>query len=186
MLVMIAACDSSDGSMVPDAPPPPADAREVDSDPFICQTTMAPVAPAPACLALAPASLQGSTPFGDLDVDLSYFGAGDCITISHATIQWVGQCQEEVTLQFSYPVTSDSSAKRSVMGSFDEDASIELRAYGEAPRRRLTNVHVDVTQWQEGDGVHSIDMTLTITDPAFTIAPLHIAGTFCDWPYYLC
>ncbi|HUS28801.1 MAG TPA: hypothetical protein VMZ53_09830 [Kofleriaceae bacterium] len=183
MLVMIAACDAADDGVMPDAPS--IDAPLPDSDPFVCMTTARTAGPA--CLALTPSHLGGVTPFGNLDVDLAYVGAGDCISHSRATIQWIGACQEELVLQFPYPTMSDSTAKRFVTGSFDPTwATVELRAYGEPPRRRDSSVHVDVTDWREGDGVHSIDITVTFTDPGFAIAPMHIAGTFCDWPYYLC
>ena len=72
-------------------------------------------------------------------------------------------------------------------GSFDPSwARFELCVPDETPREVMTTVHVDVTTWQEGDGVHTIDMTVTITDPAFTLPPLHVQGTFCDWPYFVC
>ena len=188
MLVMIAACDSSDGIVVPDAPPI-ADAPRPDAEPFVCTATTPPViTPGPACLALSPASLRGPTPFGDLAVDLSYVGAGDCLTISTATISWVGSCQEEVVLQFPYPVTADGTTnKRRVTTSFDPHwARFELRPFQGAARDATTSIHVDVANWQEGDGVHTIDITVTFTDPAFALPPVHIEGTFCDWPYYLC
>ena len=47
-------------------------------------------------------------------------------------------------------------------------------------------VHVDVTTWQEGQDMHDIDITVTVTDAAYGLAPLRVQGTFCDWPYYLC
>jgi hypothetical protein len=184
ILVMLAACDSSDGRVTPDAPQL-ADAAPIDVEPFSCTAGM-PVAPAgPACLALAPATLQGGTPFGDLDEALAYVGAGDCIDHATATVQWVGACQEQLVLQFPYPVTTDG-ARRRVVGSFDVTARMELRPVDQAPRSTTTKVHVDVTSWEEGNGVHTIDITVAFTDGAFTVLPVHIQGTFCDWPYYLC
>ena len=184
MLVTLAACDSSDGRVMPDAPQL-ADAALIDAEPFVCTTGM-PVVPAgPACLALAPVTFEGATPFGDLDVALAYFGAGDCIDHATATIGWVGGCQEQLSVQFPYPVTTDG-ARRRVVGSFDVTARVELRPAGEAPRSTTTTVHVDVTSWEEGNGVHTIDITVAFTNGAFTVPPVHIQGTFCDWPYYLC
>jgi hypothetical protein len=186
MVVMIGACDARDGGVVPDAPPI-VDAPRPDAEPFICMATGDPtITPGPACLALAPVSLQGSTPFGELDVDLAYFAAGDCIDHAMATIAWIGACQEQVLLQFPYPTTSDGM-KRRVATSFDpSSARFELRPFQEAARDVTTSIHVDVVNWQEGDGVHSIDITVSFTDPSFMLPPLHIAGTFCDWPYYVC
>jgi hypothetical protein len=186
MLVMIAACEPGDGppATTPDAPPL-ADAALADAEPFVCSTGM-PVAPAgPACLALGLSPLQGRTPFGDLDLALAYFGAGDCLTISQATIGWVGACQEQLAVQFSYPVTTDGTRRR-VVGAFDSDARVELRPLDDAPRTTVTKIHVDVTSWEEGMGVHTIDITVTFTDASFAVGPMHIQGTFCDWPFYLC
>lgn len=188
MLVMLAACDPSDGSVAPDAPPMlVGDAPHADAEPFMCAADAAPaITPGPACLALAPVSLQGATPLGDLAAELSYFGAGDCIDHASATIAFVGACEEQVLVQFSYPVTTDG-AKRRVATSFDPTwARVELRPVGAAARDATTSIHVDVTNWQEGDGVHSIDITVTFTDAAFALPPLHVQGTFCDWPYYVC
>ena len=103
-----------------------------------------------------------------------------------ATISWVGACQEQVVLQFPYPTTSDGM-KRRVATSFDPSwVRFELRPFQEAARDVTTSIHVDVVNWQEGDGVHSIDITVSFTDPSFALPPLHIQGTFCDWPFYLC
>src|SRR5689334_6078621 len=103
-------------ALVADASVEPKDA------PYTC-TPLAPVEHAPAadCLVLAPAPLQGTTPFGALDVAIDYFGAGDCLTISQATVHWTGACGEQLRLAFSYPVSTDGAA-RTVTQSFDTDA----------------------------------------------------------------
>jgi hypothetical protein len=175
----LAACNSEDAIEVA------ADAAQTvpaDSG-FSC----VPVAPAagPTCLALGAATLAGTTPLGAVDVALDYFGAGDCITSSRATIGLLGACGEAVSLQFSYPVTFDGES-RLVEASFDATARFTLEPQGEAPRDQTTTIHVEVTKWQEGQGVHELDVVVTVTDPTFALAPLHIAGTFCDWPFYLC
>ena len=185
LAALLGACDSDHDAARLDAPPTGVDAPIVVMDaPFACMP-VAPVAPPAACLALAPSTLRGATPFGNLDVALDYFGAGDCITISAAHIQWTGACGEQLRVQFSYPVTSTANGRR-VTTNFDTDARFEFKPPGLALHEHVTTIHVDVTQWQEGQGVHDIDITLTVTDPAYTLAPLHISGTFCDWPYYLC
>jgi hypothetical protein len=185
LFAFLAACDSSDGPThtTPDASPAIDMAVGPKDAPFSCM----PVVPGPpaACLALAPSTLQGATPFGDLDVGLDYFGAGDCITISHATIEWTGACGEKLQLSFSYPVV-DTGSGREVTGSFDTDARFEFRPPAMAPRDEVTTVHVDVVKWKEGQGVHDIDITVTVTDTRYALAPFHVMGTFCDWPYYLC
>lgn len=185
VLALLGACDSDDnGAAVPDAPSvtPDASATVMDA-PFQCM----PVAPGPppACLALAASTLRGGTPFGELDVALDYFGAGDCITISAARLAWTGACGERLELSFSYPVEQTGSG-RVVTGSFDTDARFTFRPPGMTPHEDVTTVHVDVTTWKEGMDIHDVDLTITVTDPAYTLAPLRVAGTFCDWPYYLC
>jgi hypothetical protein len=40
--------------------------------------------------------------------------------------------------------------------------------------------------WQEGDGLHDIDITVTVLDVAYALPPVRIAGTFCDWASLLC
>jgi hypothetical protein len=182
---LLGACDSKDGN----APPPDAPATSdssiaVKDAPFTCMP-VAPATPPAACLALAPSTLRGTTPFGDLDVTLDYFGAGDCITISGAHITWTGACGEQLNVLFSYPVHETGSG-RYVTGSFDTDARFEFKPPGMTPREHLTTIHVDVTKWQEGQDVHDIDIMVTVTDAAYSLPPLHISGTFCDWPYYLC
>lgn len=159
-----------------------------DVGPYKCSPDAPAPAPAPpaACLVLETGSIAGATPFGRLYAELEYFGAGDCITISQAVISLRGACDELVWLQFSYPVTSDSTAKRRVETSFDATARFTLEPPGEARREQVTMIHVDVTQWQEGLDVHDIDIVVTVTDPLFSLSPLHVKGTFCDWPYYLC
>ncbi|HEY5928192.1 MAG TPA: hypothetical protein VIV11_41175 [Kofleriaceae bacterium] len=186
--VLLAGCDPDpDGSGVPpDASvvvdtfvPQPKDA------PFMCVPIAPAHGPPPVCLALAPADLRGTTPFGNLDVALEYFGAGDCITISSATITWRGACGELLRVQFPYPVESTSAGRR-VITSFDTDARFEFDPPDAAPREDVTMIHVEVVRWQEGQGTHDIDITVSVTDPAYTIAPLHVVGTFCDWAYLLC
>ncbi len=146
----------------------------------------APVIAGPTCLALGGADLTGTTPFGPLAVNLDYFGAGDCITISRATIHLRGACGEAVSLQFSYPVTSGSDARRRVETSFNATARFTLQPLEHAAREIVTMIHVEVAEWQEGDGTHDIDIVVTVTDPMFSLEPLHVKGTFCDWPYQLC
>jgi hypothetical protein len=161
------------------------DAETTKDAPFMCAPIAPRTTPGPACLALTPGALQGDTPFGRLDVALDYFGAGDCITISQASIGWTGACGEQLRLTFSYPVTSDG-AQRRVTQSFDADARFELTPPGMAMRHDTTAVHVDVTKWQEGNGTHDIDITVSVTDSKYAVAPWRVHGTFCDWPYYLC
>jgi hypothetical protein len=164
-VLVLVGCDRDDGdAAVPDARTD-GSAAVMDA-PFSCMP-VAPVAPGPACLALAD------------------FGAGDCITISSAHVTWTGACGEQLTAQFSYPVVETGSGRR-VTGSFDTDARLELRPPGMAAREDVVAVHVDVTTWQEGQDMHDIDITLTITDARYALPPLRITGTFCDWPYYLC
>jgi hypothetical protein len=178
VLLFVVACHG--GS----TPPPAIDAPpSIDAAPYQC--TPARVQPADACLALAPGTLAGATPFGNLDVALVYFGAGDCITISQATILLRGACGEELRVSFSYPVASDGTA-RSVTTSFDRMAGIDFSAPGIASQRHVAPVRVDVTRWQEGQGMHDIDIMVTVNDPAYSLPPLRVQGTFCDWPYQLC
>jgi hypothetical protein len=153
--------------------------------PYACMP-VAPRAPADACLALDPAALRGGTPFGNLDVALDYFGAGDCITISQAHIHWTGACGEELALAFPYPVVT-GIAGREVTHSFDTDARFDFQPPQMAPHDDTTTIHVEVVKWKEGQaGVHDIDITVSITDPLYTVAPVRVHGTFCDWPYYVC
>ncbi len=182
VVLVFAACGDDGDAAVPDARAD-GSAAVVDA-PFSCMP-VAPVAPGPACLALAPSQLHGTTPFGELDLALDNFGAGDCITISAAHVTWTGACGEQLTAQFSYPVVETGSGRR-VSGSFDADARVEFRPPGMPAREDVVAVHVDVTTWQEGQDVHDIDITLTISDARYALPPLRIAGTFCDWPYYLC
>jgi hypothetical protein len=187
MIVALAACDADGNNAVPDAPASvthDADTTVRDA-PYTC-TPIAPRAPGPACLALAPAPLQGATPFGDLDLALTSFAAADCITISIATITWTGACGEQLIVQFSYPVHATESGKRRVTTSFDRDARFMFRPPGMAMREDVATVHVDVTTWQEGQDLHDLDITLTVTDPAYTLPPLRMAGTFCEWASLLC
>jgi hypothetical protein len=182
-LAVLGACGDDDGVAQPDAPTVDAPITVKDA-PFSCMP-VAPVAPPAACLALAPSTLQGKTPFGNVDVALDYFGAGDCITISHARISWTGTCGEKLAVGFSYPVT-DTGSGRQVTGSFDTDARFEFQPPGLAPVEDVTTIHVDVTQWHEGQDMHDIDITVTVTGAGYMLQPLRISGTFCDWPYYLC
>lgn len=184
VLLVLVGCGSSERSHAPDAGP-------IDSDPVTqidgasCNTADAGVAQA--CLALDPAPLRGSTPFGAVDGALAYFGSGDCLTISHATISWRSACGDDLSLSFSYPVQADSTNKRHVApGSFDQPATFAVQPPSGGYHYMTTMVHVDVVTWQEGDGIHTVDITVTVTDPAYNVAPIHIQGTFCDWPYYLC
>ncbi|HEY5945401.1 MAG TPA: hypothetical protein VIV40_07915 [Kofleriaceae bacterium] len=189
VLALVSACNGDDDghAVVPDAATS-ADAQvSVMDAPFQCMP-VAPrgrEAPAAACLALAPSTLQGATPFGNLDVALDGFSAGDCITISAAHINWTGACGERLSVQFSYPVVDTGSGRR-VTGSFDSTARFEFQPPGMAAREDVTMVHVDVTTWQEGQDVHDIDITVSVPDPAYALAPLRVSGTFCDWPYYVC
>jgi hypothetical protein len=183
-LAVLGACGDDDGNAAPpDAPSVDASITVMDA-PFICMP-VAPIAPPAACLALAPSALRGSTPFGDLDVALESFSAGDCITISAAHINYTGACGEQLHIRFSYPVVDTGSGRR-VTGSFDSDAHVEFRPPGMAPLDDVAKIHVDVTTWQEGQDMHDIDITVTITDAAYALSPLRVSGTFCDWPYYLC
>jgi hypothetical protein len=188
-VLALAACGDDDGPSGPGSTLDAAaivDAVRFKDAAYQC-TPAAPPPPGPACLALDPSTLTGTTPLGTLDVDLVRFLAGDCVTISHAYIIWTGACGELARLHFSYPVTSDATGKRFVpAGSFDTDASFELEPPGAAMVKDLTTIHVDVTKWQEGDGVHDIDITVTFTDESYSVPPHHVQGTFCDWPYYLC
>lgn len=179
VLMWLAAC-SADGTIEVAADAAPA---QIADSHFVCMP-VAPVA-GPTCLALGPAALVGTTPLGTVDVALEYFGAGDCITISLATISLRGACGESVSLRFSYPVTSDGGTRR-VVQSFDATARFAIQPQGEASVERVTMVHVDVAKWQEGQGTHEIDIVVTVTDPMFSVSPLHVQGTFCDWPYQLC
>jgi hypothetical protein len=181
-LSLLVACNSDGAALSPDANR--TDAAAISDTPFSC-TPVAPRAPAAACLALDASSLRGATPFGAVDVALEYFGAGDCLTISAAHVAWRGACGETLRLQFSYPVVETGSGRR-VTGSFDVDAWFDFQPPDAATRGDPAAIHVDVAQWQEGQGVHDIDITLTVTDAAYAIPPFRVHGTFCDWPYYLC
>jgi hypothetical protein len=171
---------------------PPVDARSVLVDsvavrdtPFMCAPIAPRLAPGAACLALTPGAFQGDTPFGRLDVALDYFGAGDCITISSASIGWTGACGEQLRIAFPYPVDSLNNRRR-VTQSFDTDARFEFTPPGMAMRVDTAKIHVEVAQWQEGDGTHDIDVTVNVIDSRYAVAPWRVVGTFCDWPYYLC
>lgn len=183
LAALLGACDSSDGSAVR-ADAPIDTSMAVTDAPYSCMP-VDPIALPAACLALEASTLRGMTPFGAVDVALDYFGSGDCITISAAQLSWTGACGEQLHLQFPYPVVATGSGRR-VTGSFDSDARFEYRPPGMPPREDATTVHVDVAQWQEGQGVHDIDILITITDADYALAPIHVAGTFCDWPYYVC
>jgi hypothetical protein len=183
LAVLLCACHSKPDDMGGIDAPQMSDAPSTKDAPFTCM----PVAPRPAaaCLALDAAALTGDTPFGLLSVDVDYFGAGDCITISQATIGATGACGEKLAIQFSYPVSTDG-ARRRVTQSFDVDARVLFQPPGVAMQTDVANVHVEVVRWEEGQGVHDIDITVTISDARYALPPLRIAGTFCDWPYYLC
>jgi hypothetical protein len=176
-LVGSSACAHRDSALPPDASTPSPDA------PAAC--TQVARGPQPACMALQAAQLQGESPYGVLDLELGYFGAGDCVTIANATVLLHGACGEELTVRFPYPVVQEAGARR-VPTSFDADAAFSLRVPGQASAQTTGAVHVEVRTWQEQADAHDIDVTLTITDAAFAVAPLHIQGTFCDWPYYIC
>jgi hypothetical protein len=185
MLGLLAACgDDDSGSGMGFTGDAAIDAPRFLDAPFQC----APVVPAtpPACLALDAATFQGTTPMGTLDADLDYFGAGDCITITRAYIRWTGACGETIGLGFSYPVHSAADNKRYVNTSFDTDARLELDPPDDSPVEDVTRIHVDVVTWQEGEGVHDIDITVSFTEAGYSVAPIHVKGTFCDWPYYVC
>jgi len=183
-VALLAACgdDDSGTGFTADAA---VDASPYRDAPYQCMP-LGPGAPAPACLALDPASFQGATALGTFDADLEYFGAGDCITISRAVISWRGACGETVSLGFSYPVHSHPDASRYVDTSFDADARLELDPPDATYSEDLTRVHVDVVKWEEGEGVHEIDITVSFLEAGYSVAPIHVKGTFCDWPYYLC
>ena len=181
LAALLGACDGD--AATPDAPSSDASTTVMDA-PFTC-TPVAPHGPPPACLALAPSTLRGATPFGNLDLAIDYFGAGDCITISAAHLHWTGACGEELRMRFSYPVTSGSEG-RSVTGSFDRDAYVEFKAPGVSAFERVTQIHVDVALWQENTDTHDIDITITFADAAYAVGPLRVAGTFCDWDSLLC
>ena len=185
LMLVLGACESDrDTGATPDAPLADAATEPMDA-PYVCLPVSQ--GPPPACLALGPADLQGSTPFGTLDVGLQAFGAGDCVTISSATISWRGACGEELTAQFPYPVTNSTSG-RAVTTSFDTEARFTFEAPDAEPRVHVTTIHVDVALWQEHEstGTHDLDITMTVSDPAYAIGSIHVQGTFCDWPYYLC
>jgi hypothetical protein len=184
--LLFGACDSAPPNQpVVDARVEVVDAATARDAPFTCVPIAPREAPGPACLALAPGTLQGDTPFGRLDVALDYFGAGDCVSISQASIAWTGACGEQLRLAFSYPVDASQTLRR-VTQSFDRDATFFFTPPGMAMRQARTTIHVDVTKWQEGTGAHDIDITVSVTDSKFALAPMRIAGTFCDWPYYIC
>lgn len=171
-VALVAGCGEDEPAVLPpDAPLPAPDA------PFECT----PATEGPVCLALAPARFSGSTPLGTLAADLAYAGAGDCITISQAVLSSVGACGEQVSLRFPYPVRSGADGKRYVASSFDTDATLQLSTFED-----VTTIHVDVVVWQEGEGAHDIDITVTFTEPGYTVTPIHVQGTFCDWAYWLC
>lgn len=179
LLLMVGACARDPVVTPADAS---FDAANADA-PYTCRPRVSPAAPD--CLALAPAALRGTTPFGTLDVALDYFGAGDCITISHATIGLRGACGEELTISFSYPV-QDNGNGRFVADSFDADARFTFSPPTGAGGVELTPIHVAVTRWQEGMGTHDIDITVSTTAPRYAFDPIRVVGTFCDWPYYIC
>jgi hypothetical protein len=190
-LLALVACNADDGRMQTiDAPPsnPQIDARLFQDASFVCQPIgPASAPPASPCLALTPTALRGPTPFGNLDVQLEHFGAGDCISHAQATVVWRGTCGEELVLRFPYPTSvNTTTGKRQVAQSFDNDARFEFRAPGFAASDDLSRVHVEVTTWQEGDSIHELDITVSILEDAYAVGPLRVAGTFCDWPYYVC
>ena len=188
LAALLCACDSGPDGPTQQPPDAPVtfDAHQPMDAPFTCMTIAPRAALAEACLALDPGSLQGATPFGNLDVALDYFGSGDCITKSQASIHWTGNCLEELSLGFSYPVVTGMNG-REVNHSFDAQARFTFQPPGMAMRAATTMVHVDVVKWQEGQaGVHDIDITVTITDPLYSVMPIRVHGTFCDWPYYVC
>lgn len=183
VLLVLVGCSSPERSHAPDAGPIDSAVTQIDG--ASCNTADAGVAQS--CLSLAPTVLQGSTPFGVVDGALAYFGSGDCLTISQATISWRSACGDELSLSFSYPVKSGSDARRHVdPGSFEVAARFAVQPPGGGYHMDTTMVHVDVVTWQEGDGVHTIDITVSVLDPDYGLAPVHVQGTFCDWPYYLC
>jgi len=138
-------------------------------------------------LVLAPAPLQGTTPWGNLDLALDYVGAGDCLTITHAVFAWRGMNGAVMNIEFPYPVKVEQDGSRYVTaGTFDEDARVTWTAPNAAPVDTVAAVRIDVTTWHEGRPTHSIDVTFSMLDSRFTLAPMHITGTFCDWWYYLC
>jgi len=184
LLAFVIACDDTEGPIV--AADASVDVTSSDASGYQCRPPD-PVAPGPTCLALETGGLIGMSPLGNHETYVQYAGAGDCITISYATFSFTGACGETVRLQFAYPVMSGTNGKRFVApGGFDREARFELEAPDLSPQNVVATVHVDVVEWQEGDGAHDIDITITFTDPDFAIAPVHVKGTFCDWPYLLC
>jgi hypothetical protein len=182
LVIVLVGCGSTERGHAPDAGSVDSEVTRIDG--ASCNTADA--AAAQACLALSPAALVGDTPFGAVDASLAYFGSGDCLTISHAVVSWRSACGDDLTLEFSYPVTMDGTKRHVPPGSFDRVASFAVQPPGGARHTDTTMVHVDVVTWQEGDGTHTVDITVSVTDPAYNLAPIHLEGTFCDWPYYLC
>jgi hypothetical protein len=184
-LALVVGCDDSDGpSVVADVGLDSAEA--LDAPVYQCRPPD-PIAPGPTCLALETGGFTGTSPLGIHETYLANVFAGDCITISQASFVFTGACGELVRLQFSYPVMAGANSKRFIApGGFDRDARLELEALDRAIASTVAKVHVDVTSWQEGDGVHDIDITITFPDAGYAIAPVHVKGTFCDWAYHLC
>lgn len=180
-------CDESDGpSVVGDAA---IDTSTNDAPAYQCAPPFVAEPPGPpACLDLDLVSLEGTSPLGiHHEMYLQYVGAGDCITLSQATLTFVGACTETMTVQFSYPVTAGANNKRYVPpGGFDRMARVRFTAPDVPGAETTASVHVDVVQWQEGDGVHDIDISLSFTEPGWSIAPIRAKGSFCEWPYQLC
>lgn len=183
LVIVLVGCHSEDGAraQLDAGSGGGADAREDAAGACV------PPVPEPpaACLALGAAELRGATPFGALDLDLVHFGAGDCITISSATIRFTGACGETLLVQFPYPVTMTSD-HRIVTTSFDTDARLWFQPAGAAASDTVARARVEVVHWREGETTHDIDISLTILDERFSVSPVRIQGTFCDWPYYLC
>lgn len=174
LIVVVAnvACGSdSDSNELPDAAPPDSDA--------------ATVCPA---LELAPEPLRGGSPFGDLDLRVAGFGVADCLEISRADLTLQGPAGDSLAVNFPYPVEVDGSGLRFVGTSFDAEAGFRYTpASGPAQDEQTYAIHVDVATWQERERIpHDIEVTVTITDPEFAVAPVLVSGTFCKWRSLLC
>ena len=169
-IAAVACGSTSDQTDPPDAAPPP-------DGPLICSLQE-----------LAPEPMQGSSPFGDLDLRVADFGVTDCIEISRADLILEGPAGDSLAVNFSYPVDIDDDGLRFVGTSFDEAAGFRYTpASGQPGEEQTYMIRVDVTTWQERARIpHDIDITVTITDPSFAVEPVQVSGTFCKWQSLLC
>ncbi len=168
----------------PDAAEPPIADAAIDVGP-VCVTPGPPMA----CDALERVPYQGATPLGIVDLTTSTFSAADCITRAFAGVTLNAQdpCDAKLTINFNPPVDVGPDGKRRVIRDFDNELGAwTLERPGQAPQTVYAPIHVDVTTWQEGATEHTIDITISTTDPRFTTAPLPVRGTFCTWSTLLC